>query len=91
MQEVRRALGVGGGGEDEPSVVLQHLQPVGDIAGVVGSGLKLQTQIGAEERCAQFGDKLLAGVAFVAPAAAAEVSVKARRMPGPMDLMPRSA
>ena len=35
MKEIGRPLGVGGGGEYEPPVVLQRVQPAFDIAGVV--------------------------------------------------------
>ena len=59
---------MGGGGEDEPLGVLQHLRPVGNVADVVGPGRKLQVKVGAEERRTHLGDQLFASIAVVAPA-----------------------
>ena len=83
-QVIRGALRVGGGGEDGAVVVLQNFQPVGDIGGVILARLKRQFEIGAEESGAQFGDEFLLRVAFIAPALAAEVAVKARRVLRPV-------
>src|ERR1035441_4307332 len=71
---------VGGGGEDRAVVVLQHLNPRGDVGGVIVADLRGEFKIGAEESGTQLGDQLLAGVTFVAPAFAAEITIKAGRM-----------
>ena len=55
MQERRRPLGMGGGGEDGPFVVLQHLQPVADITGVILARLQRQPEVGGQERGAKLG------------------------------------
>ena len=65
MQIVGGALSVGGGCEDEATVVLQDLQPVLDVGGVVLARRQLETQIRAEEGRAKFGDELFLGIAAV--------------------------
>ena len=50
VDEVRRALRVAGRGEDRAVVCLEHVQPVGDVGGVVLARLKRQIKIGTEER-----------------------------------------
>lgn len=49
MQVIRSALRMGGGGEDQAFVVLQGLQPVGDIGGVILTDLGGNFEIGTEE------------------------------------------
>ncbi len=46
VDEVRRALRVAGRGEDRAVVCLEHVQPVGDVGGVVLTPLKRQIKIG---------------------------------------------
>lgn len=83
-QIVCGALRVCRGGEDRSLVPLQHGQPVTDIGGVVIAILKVQPQVGAKERGAQLSNKLLAGIAVVSEPLAAEITGKARGVPGPM-------
>jgi hypothetical protein len=49
VDEVCRALCVAGRGEDRAMVCLEHLQPVGDVGGVVLTRFKRQIQIGTEK------------------------------------------
>jgi hypothetical protein len=58
---------------------------------VVLTRLKVEAEVGREEGRAELGDKLLLGVACIAPALAAEIPVKPRRVPRPVDAMPISA
>lgn len=84
VQEIRGALGMGCGAENEPLVAFENRQPVPDIGGMVVAGLRGQVDIRREESAAELGHQLLAGVAFVTPPLAPEVSVKPGRMPGPV-------
>ena len=56
--------------DDEAGVVLQHLQPAGDIGRVVLAGFERQTKIRTEEGGADLGDQLFAGIAGIAEALA---------------------
>ena len=76
MEEIHGALGVGGGGEDRPLVLLEDFEPALDVGRVILAGLQLQPEIGCQERAAQLGDQLFLGVAFIAPALAPEVAVQ---------------
>jgi len=49
VQVIDGALRVGGGGEDR-AVVLQDLQPKGDVRGVIVTDLRGEFEIGAEKR-----------------------------------------
>ncbi len=49
MQVIRGALRMGGCGKDEPLIVLQGLQPVADIGGMIVADLGGDFEIGAEE------------------------------------------
>ena len=80
VQKIHGALGVGGGREDEALVILQGLEPVGDIGGMVVADFRGDAEVGAKEGGAQFGDQLLLGVASVAPFDTAEIPVKAGRV-----------
>ena len=91
VQEIDGALGMGGGGEDRAALVLQNFQPRGEVGGVVVADLRGEFEIGAQESGAQLGDEFLAGIAFVAPALASEITVKAGRMLYPVNIMPISA
>jgi hypothetical protein len=53
---VCRLLGMRRSRKDGALVVLQHLEPVGDIGGVILAHLRRQAKIGAQERACQFGD-----------------------------------
>jgi len=91
VQVVGGPLRVAGGAEDEPLVVLQHLEPVADVGGVILPDVRGDAEVGRQEGGTEFGDKFLAGVAFVAPCFPAEVAVEALRVPRPVRLMPISA
>ena len=62
VQELDRLLRQGGGVEHRPRLVVEQLQPRGDVARVVGPRRRGDAEIGAQERAAEFGDQLLAGV-----------------------------
>ena len=47
MQVIDGTLGMGSGAKDGPLVVVQHVQPMGDIGGMILTGLNGQLQIGA--------------------------------------------
>lgn len=91
MQEIGGFLRMGRGGKNRPFVVLQGLQPSGDVGGVVIPDLRRQFQIGTEKRRAEFGNKLLHRVPCIAEALAAEITGKARVVLRPVDVMPISA
>ena len=76
---------MGGGGEDEAAIALQDPQPAGQVGGMVLAWREVQPEVGAEERSAQFGDKLFPRIVLIAPAPATEVPVEAAGMRGPMD------
>ena len=84
MQIIGGALRIGGGGEDRALVVLQDCEPVGDIAGVIRARLGRDAEIGAEKGGTKLGDQFLGGIAFIAPALAAEFAGEARGVPGPV-------
>src|SRR5574337_700512 len=50
VQEIGGALGVGGGGEDGALILVQDLQQVGQIGGVILARLRRDAQIGAQKR-----------------------------------------
>jgi hypothetical protein len=50
MQVIRGTLRMRGGGKDQPLVVLQGLEPVADIGGVILANLGGDFEIGAEAR-----------------------------------------
>jgi hypothetical protein len=64
------------GEEDRASVVPEHGEPVRDVGRVILARLERKTKVGREERRAELGDELLASVACIAPALAAEVAVE---------------
>ena len=84
VQEVNRLGSVRSGGEDRPLVVLEHLQPGLDIAGVVVANFGRDLQVGTKESRSQFGDQFFHCVAFIAPAFAAEFPVEAGFVPRPV-------
>ena len=67
VDEVRRALRVVGCGEDHAVVCLEHVQPVGNVGGVVLTRLKRQIKIGTEERGAEFGHEFFDRVPYRPP------------------------
>lgn len=85
VEVIDSALRVCSGLEDSALVILQNLEPMPDIGGVVVAWLRGDTQIGTKESGAQFSDQLFAGVAFITEALAAEVTVKAALMFGPVN------
>src|ERR1700730_13219607 len=58
VQEIRRALGMGGGGKNRALVVFQDLDPGRDIGGMILPNLGRQFKVGGEEGGAKLGDKL---------------------------------
>jgi hypothetical protein len=78
-----------GGGDNRPLVVLQNLEPGPDISRVILAGLRRQIQVCRQEGRTKLGNKLLHGIALVAPTFAPEVPVQARGVPSPVStLMP---
>ena len=71
---------MGGCRKDGTIVILENFQPSRDIGGVFLPRLLVQFEIGTEESRPQLGNKLFAAVTFIAPALAAEVTVKALRV-----------
>lgn len=78
VQIVDRALCMHRGGEREPLVVLQHVEPRRDVARMILAAVRGKTQVGAQERSPKLGDKLLARAASIAPALAPEVPIEPR-------------
>lgn len=75
MQEIHRALCMGCGPEDGALVVPQHFKPGADRGAVIIPHFGRDGEIRRQERRAQFGDQLFAGVAFITPTLAAEVAL----------------
>jgi len=63
-----------------PVVILENFQPSRDIGGVFFARLLVKFEIGAQESRSQLGNEFFAAVTFIAPALAAEVTVKALRV-----------
>lgn len=84
MQIGNRTFGVGGGLNDGVRIVLQDLDPACQIAGMIRAGLDGEAKVGGEKSRSQFGDKLLAGIASIAPFLSAKAAVQAARMTSPM-------
>jgi hypothetical protein len=91
VEEIDCALGVGGGLKDRPIVILQNGQPGRDIRSMILTDLRRELKVCAKKRGTQLSNELLAGVAFIAPAFAAEVALNARRVFDPVRIMPISA
>src|SRR5258708_38492049 len=75
------------GGEDRAVVILQDLQPEGDVGGVIVADLRREFEIGAQECGPQLGDEFLVSVACVAPALATEFTIKAGLMLRPVNCL----
>ena len=84
VQRVGGLLGVGGGGEDGAFVLLQDLQPVRQIGGVVFADLRGDAQVSAQESGSQLGDQFLEGVGIV-PEALAKFAGIAALVAGPVN------
>ena len=80
MQEGGGALGITRGGEDRPLVVLEHAQPILDIAGVILARLRRQTKVGGQKSASEFGHKFFGGGAFISPTLAPEFTIEPGRM-----------
>jgi len=91
VQEGDGPLGMCGGLNDGPPVVLEHLNPATDISGMIGAGVDGNAKIGGKERRAKLGDQFLAGITFIAPCLAPERAVKAGFVASPVNIMPISA
>ena len=91
MEIVGSALGMCRGGEDGACVVLEDFEPVAEIRGVVLAEVGRDAEIGAEEGGTQFRNQLLAGIAFIAEAVAAQVTGETCLVARPVRLMPISA
>ena len=76
VQERDGALGVSGGSEDRTLVALQNFKPVRDVVRVIFSRLRRDAEVGGQERAAKFGNKLLGGIAFVAPTLASKLAIE---------------
>ena len=91
LQEVSGALRMGGGREDGAFVVLEDLEPVAEIGGVVLADIGSDAEIGTEEGGTEFRDEFLAGIAFIAEALGDKVTGEPCLMARPVGLMPISA
>jgi hypothetical protein len=89
VQVVNGALRVGSGLEDSAVIVLQNLEPRGDVGCMVFLDFRRDFETGAKERGAQLGNEFLASIAFVAPNLAAEVTIQLQRMFGAVDTFVR--
>jgi len=82
LKRRKKRCGFGGlrrGGENRLLVGFQDLQPVIEVLRVIDARLVGDPQIGAKERGAEFGDKLLHGVGVVAETLS-ELAIAARLM-----------
>ena len=77
MQIIGGALRMRGRGEDQALVVLQGLQPMADIGGVILANLRRDPEIGAEEGGTELGDEFFLRVAFIAKPHAPEIPCEA--------------
>ena len=63
-QPIDCLLGFAGGGEDGAFVVLEDLQPIRDVGGMIGARFAFQVQFGGKKCTSEFGDEFLGGVAL---------------------------
>src|SRR3546814_12852587 len=61
VHPVGRRLRLARRGEDRPGLVLEQLQPGGDVGRVIGSRFVRDPEIGEQERCGQLGGRFLHG------------------------------
>lgn len=66
MQIIDGALCIRGSGEDRALVILEDIQPEGDV-GVVVADRRRKFEIGAQEGASQVADQALMGIARIAP------------------------
>jgi hypothetical protein len=85
------ALCVSGGGEHCSVVSSQDFQPGCDIGCVIFTRFQSKLQVGAQERCPEFGNQLLDRVPFATEAMPAEVAVEPGLAACPVGIMPISA
>jgi len=83
-------LCLGGSGKQRARVRLHHLEPMVNIARVVGVRLCGDADTGTQERRATFGAGFLETIGVIAKALA-ETAVEAVRRAGPVAVMPISA
>ena len=76
VQEINGPLGMGGGLKDGALVLLQNLEPVVQVGGVVVAGFGGDAEVAAEERGPDLGDQFFAGVTLVAELLASEIPVR---------------
>ena len=88
LQVVGGALRMRRGREDRALVLLQDLQPVAKIGGVVVADLWRDAEVSTEKGGAQLGDKLFEGVGVI-PKALAEFPRLAAFVAGPADQLVR--
>jgi hypothetical protein len=86
VQVVDGALGVAAGGDDGPAVGGEDRQPVGEVGGVVVAGGLDDPELGAPERCAEFGDEFLSAVGAVTEPAR-QVATEPGGVAGPVGVL----
>ena len=74
--------------EDRPIILLEKLDPVGDVAGM--SEFSLDPEVGTQECCGEFGDQLFGRIGLGAEPVL-EVPVEPPLSPAPVPIMPMSA
>jgi len=74
------SLGMSGCRKDGALVILEDFQPRRDIGGVFFARLLVKFEIGTQERRSQLGNEFFAAVTFIAPALAAEITIKTLRV-----------
>jgi len=80
VQPIDGGLSLGRSGEQGAFVLAKDAQPVREISGVIGPGVVGNPEIRAKECGSKLGNQFLGGIAFVAPALAAEFAVETRRL-----------
>ena len=76
VQVVNGALRVGSGLENSAVIILENLEPCGDVGCVVFLDFRRDFEVGAKERRTQLGDEFFAGIALAGPATRLTVTVK---------------
>ena len=76
VQIIGSALSVRSSLKDGVLVFGQDFEPVADIVGMVFPDFRGDAEVGAKEGGAKFCDELLAGIACVAEALAAEITIE---------------
>ena len=86
VEVVEGALGVPAHGDQCPRVRAEQAEPRGEVRGVIEAGGGYETELGAPERGAEFGDEFLTGVGAVTESAR-QVTPESGRVPGPVDVI----